>query len=112
MEDARSNSTEPTRVESIAAEHEQVDSQEDSHADRKGDIFLPNVSPVEKIQVVAELAELRARMKDLGEMPYQDNVPRNRAEKRSRARPRKGGSSGPSPNPGRLRELPIYTGAR
>ena len=37
MEDARSNSTGLSRVESIAAEHEQVDSQEDFYAERCGE---------------------------------------------------------------------------
>ena len=73
MEDARSNSTGLRRVESIAAE-------------QKGDIFLPNVSPVEAGDRVESTPVFV-------EAPTTEGyIPGNRAEKRARARPRKGGS--------------------
>jgi len=114
MEDARSDSFEVARVESRLDEL------------KRADIFLPNVSPAEKVQVVAELAELAIRMREPQvesieaklrqlENPAQEErqrmdemnkiyqvestpvsieaptvgeyIPRNRAEKRARARP-------------------------
>jgi hypothetical protein len=98
--------------------------------DKGCDIFLPNVSPADKMAVVEEIADLAIRMREPQvesieaklrqlENPTQEErqrmdemnkiyqvestpvsieaptvgeyIPRNRAEKRARARPRKGG---------------------
>jgi hypothetical protein len=68
------DSNKSTQVESIAAE-------------QKGDIFLPNVSPVEAGDRVESTPVFV-------EAPTTEGyIPGNRAEKRSFARPQKGGSS-------------------
>jgi len=164
MEDARSDSFEATRVESRLKEFleaQRATAKEPTGEERRDamtknlqvDIFKPGVSLAEKVQVVADFAELAVRMKEgsqvehqqgmlidelsrlseedqqklsdalerqkdadvsdahvlyceqmknYGDSAYQeDSVPRNRAEKRARKRPIKGGS------PGGLRQMPV-----